>query len=204
MSGPFRSRSWSEPIIGSHAQSRRNRFGVIPRCHDSSMPRGLRGGRRSAEAVACLIARDGDCCWYCRCVFVPGKRRRTVDHAIPRSLGGSNRLENLRLACGRCNARKGSMTEDAYRGSRDLAERRRLIRREELLILGAWLPKRAYHHSRIQWLGERRWVCRDCHLSSVVGGRSPATVPCRSLRTWRAVAADLPLSVAVHPLSRVA
>ena len=91
------------------------------------------------------------------------------------------------------------MTEDSYRGSRDLAERRRLIRREELLILGAWLPKGAYHHSRIQWSGEGRWACRECHLLSVVGDRSPATVPCRSLRTWRAVAADLPLSVAVHP-----
>jgi hypothetical protein len=148
------------------------------------MPRGLRGGRRKADALASLIARNGDSCWYCSCLFVPGKRFRTIDHAIPLSLGGTNAFENLRLACGRCNALKGATTEHAYRASRRLAERRRIIRREHLRILGAYLPKSAYHHTEIRWLGERRWACRACHLSNLARTRSPTTVPCRSLSTW--------------------
>lgn len=32
----------------------------------------------------------------------------TVDHVIPRARGGSSRLENLTLACGLCNSRKGA------------------------------------------------------------------------------------------------
>jgi hypothetical protein len=87
------------------------------------MPRGLRGGRRKADALASLIARDGDSCWYCSCLFVPGKRFRTIDHAIPLSLGGTNAFENLRLACGRCNALKGATTAVAIGVAR--RERRR-------------------------------------------------------------------------------
>lgn len=148
------------------------------------MPRGLRGGKQKAEAVARLIARDGDRCWYCGGGFAPGKRHRTVDHALPLSLGGTNAFENLRLACGQCNAQKGAAPEHAYSASRKLARRRAVIRRERLRILGVVLPKSAYHHSKLGWLGERRWACRACHLSSLAGDRSPATVPCRRLTAW--------------------
>jgi hypothetical protein len=159
------------------------------------MPRGLRGGKRKAEPVARLIARDGDCCWYCRGGFAPGKRHRTVDHALPLSLGGTNALENLRLACGRCNSQKGAATEHAYRASRALAERRRIIERERLRILGVVLPKRAYHHSKLRWFGERRWACRTCHLSHLAGTQSPATVPCRSLTAWLTLCPAMALRV---------
>jgi hypothetical protein len=148
------------------------------------MPRGMRGGERKAEVVASLIARDGNRCSYCHGGFAPGKRYRTVDHALPLSLGGTNALENLRLACGRCNAQKGAATEHAYRASRELAERRRIVEGEHLRILGVVLPKRAYHHVKLRWFGERRWACRACHLSNLAGTRSPATVPCRLLTTW--------------------
>jgi hypothetical protein len=40
-------------------------------------PRRERFETRRAQAVECLIARDGDCCWCCDCAFVPGKRART-------------------------------------------------------------------------------------------------------------------------------
>ena len=50
-----------------------------------------------------VMTRDN---WTCR---VCGSRDRDalqVDHAIPRSLGGSDRLENLQALCGVCNNRK--------------------------------------------------------------------------------------------------
>lgn len=34
-----------------------------------------------------------------------------LDHILPLAVGGSSRLENLCLACYRCNACKGSRTE---------------------------------------------------------------------------------------------
>lgn len=38
----------------------------------------------------------------------PGAEFFTTDHVIPRSLGGSDRLDNLVLACVACNSRKGA------------------------------------------------------------------------------------------------
>lgn len=148
------------------------------------MPRGFRGGDRRATAVGHLIDRDGDSCWYCGGAFVPGRRVRTIDHAIPLGIGGTNRLHNLRLACGQCNHRKASLSEQEYRRSSYLAERQRLVRREQHRILGGLLPKSAYHHRDIEWFGEGRWACRSCRLSNLTGTRSPSSVPCRPVGLW--------------------
>lgn len=44
-------------------------------------------------------------CFYCRAKLT--QATGTMDHLIPRHRGGSNRSENLRLACSRCNQQKG-------------------------------------------------------------------------------------------------
>ena len=155
------------------------------------MPRGFRGGERRTIALERLIARDGDQCWYCGGHFVPRKRSRTIDHVVPLALGGRNRLDNLRFACAQCNHAKGSLTGHAYAASPYLAQRRRLINREQHRILGALLPKAAYHHPRIEWFGEGRWACRSCHVSSLTGTRSPSAVPCRPPSRWLAVQTGL-------------
>ena len=50
-----------------------------------------------------IIKRDRHTCQYC------GDRKgpMTVDHIIPRRLGGKDRWENLVCACARCNNKKG-------------------------------------------------------------------------------------------------
>lgn len=50
--------------------------------------------------------RDGNTCWYC------GVRVRNghIDHKNPRSRGGSNRRNNLVLACVPCNLSKNNLT----------------------------------------------------------------------------------------------
>lgn len=48
----------------------------------------------------------GLCCWWCECSLPPDKL--TLDHLKPRSKGGSNSLENLRLACVSCNQSRGN------------------------------------------------------------------------------------------------
>lgn len=55
-----------------------------------------------------IIRRDSNRCQYC------GKNSQpmTVDHIIPKSLGGGDSWENLICACLRCNAKKGSRTPE--------------------------------------------------------------------------------------------
>jgi 5-methylcytosine-specific restriction endonuclease McrA len=45
-------------------------------------------------------------CEYCHSPERLSANRFTVDHVIPKSLGGSDQLTNLALACRRCNERR--------------------------------------------------------------------------------------------------
>lgn len=42
------------------------------------------------------------------CVQCGSGEDLTVDHIIPRALGGEDKLDNLRVLCRSCNSRKGS------------------------------------------------------------------------------------------------
>ncbi len=55
-----------------------------------------------------VFERDHHTCQYCRTPFhtLPWEQW-TVDHVIPRSRGGSNRVTNLVACCQECNLRKG-------------------------------------------------------------------------------------------------
>ena len=55
-----------------------------------------------------LYARDGSRCQYCGGQF-PTKEL-TIDHVIPRVLGGQHSWRNLVCACVTCNAKKGGRT----------------------------------------------------------------------------------------------
>ncbi|GMU79788.1 MAG: hypothetical protein AMXMBFR46_25770 [Acidimicrobiia bacterium] len=126
-----------------------------------------------------MIARDGEWCWYCGITFGDaGDRACTIDHVVPRSQGGSHELGNLRLACWHCNAGRNRLPDGGFERSAALVERRRYAYRTVMIASGRWLPKRAFHHVSIRWLGEHRWECDDCGLGSARGHRSPAGVPC--------------------------
>ena len=55
-----------------------------------------------------VIKRDRHTCQYC------GKNHQamTIDHVIPKSLGGKDTWENLVCACMRCNSKKGDQTPE--------------------------------------------------------------------------------------------
>lgn len=57
-----------------------------------------------------LLERDGRKCAYCGKEKVPLE----IEHIVPRSRGGSNRLSNLTLACRTCNEKKGSQTIEVF------------------------------------------------------------------------------------------
>jgi 5-methylcytosine-specific restriction endonuclease McrA len=74
---------------------------VLRRCDRFSRPRVVFSRRN-------LFRRDRNSCQYC------GKRCSTedlsIDHVVPRSLGGQSSWANCVVACMRCNARKGNRT----------------------------------------------------------------------------------------------
>lgn len=63
---------------------------------------------RRTNRIRTVAARDGYRCWYCLRPFTD-TAEVTFDHEVPLSLGGTDALANLRLACGPCNASKGGV-----------------------------------------------------------------------------------------------
>lgn len=55
-----------------------------------------------------LFARDGHQCQYCGQTRPAGQL--SLDHVIPRSLGGKTTWENIVCSCMKCNSRKGGRT----------------------------------------------------------------------------------------------
>lgn len=53
-----------------------------------------------------VLRRDNYTCQYCG----QSKKQLTLDHVVPRRLGGEHSWENLVTACGNCNHRKGGNT----------------------------------------------------------------------------------------------
>lgn len=54
-----------------------------------------------------VALRDGYRCCFCGCRL--SYRTLTLDHVVPKCLGGEDSWENLASACMRCNSRKGSL-----------------------------------------------------------------------------------------------
>ena len=53
-----------------------------------------------------ILLRDNHACQYCGAT--PAAHLLTLDHVVPRSLGGRSNWENLVTACRPCNARKAN------------------------------------------------------------------------------------------------
>ena len=82
-----------------------------------------------------IFRRDHFTCQYC------GKRTQelTIDHVLPRRLGGSHTWENLVTACPDCNHKKGGRTiQQAYM---KLVRKPRAPNASALYIFGRYLPR---------------------------------------------------------------
>lgn len=69
--------------------------------------------------VCSLARRDGWRCHYCEAPLGWGHenvQQPQVEHVVPRSQGGSNRMANLVLACASCNQAKHARTPSQWLG----------------------------------------------------------------------------------------
>ncbi len=57
-----------------------------------------------------IYARDGNCCQYCGRKFPTTEL--SLDHVVPKSMGGKATWENIVCACINCNIKKGGRTPD--------------------------------------------------------------------------------------------
>jgi hypothetical protein len=115
----------------------------------------------------------GPDCFYCGVVFSESlSRSKTIDHFIPRCDGGTDEIENLRLACYACNHTKGDIWGDEFLDSQWLINRQNLIVNNRLRKLGIrpdgkgfWHPKSSIH--RISNIGKVvRLRCDACGTRS--------------------------------------
>jgi len=61
-----------------------------------------------------VIQKYGSRCWYCG-VHLGLSHKATIDHFMPQKYGGSDDIDNLRLACRPCNARKSCSDIETFR-----------------------------------------------------------------------------------------
>lgn len=116
---------------------------------------------------AIYVAFEGACV-YCGkgLQLVLRDRTRTLDHLLPRSLGGTNAPENLACCCLSCNVRKAGRSFAAYVATlsaeaRASAERRLAAAQQALrdlrvfrairLAMRDWLARRGEFRGRLTW-----------------------------------------------------
>lgn len=61
-------------------------------------------------------AQNWKCCW-CGCETTDVRKvwnASTIEHVMPKSVGGSDDPENLAMSCNRCNNARGNMTVDEF------------------------------------------------------------------------------------------
>ena len=69
-------------------------------------PQKIEGGKKIETEE--FLSKHGFVCHYC------GKGASSIDHKLPKSMGGSDDEENLLPACKFCNSNKGSQTYEKF------------------------------------------------------------------------------------------
>jgi 5-methylcytosine-specific restriction endonuclease McrA len=136
------------------------------------------------EIRSYLLEKFGRQCAYCRRTNVPFE----IDHQVPRSRGGSNRVSNLVLSCHQCNLDKGNRTAAEW-GHPEVESRARAEFRdaaavnttryalvEALKTLG--LPVGTWSGGRTRWNRERFGVKKaHCFDALCVGELAGVCLP---------------------------
>jgi 5-methylcytosine-specific restriction endonuclease McrA len=80
---------------------------ICPEIHNVEYQQGTLFGYEVREY---LLEKWGRQCAYCDIQNIPLQ----IDHMVPKSCGGSNRIDNLTLACASCNQKKGNLPLEIF------------------------------------------------------------------------------------------
>lgn len=92
------------------------------------------GELQGYEVREYLLEKWGHKCAYCGKADVPLE----IDHIIPKSRGGSDRISNLTLSCHECNQRKGNRTAEEFGHPEIQAKAREPLRAEAFMNAIRW------------------------------------------------------------------
>ena len=92
------------------------------------------GELQGYEVREYLLEKWGRTCAYCGASNVPLE----VEHIVPKSRGGSNRVSNLSLACTSCNQQKGSQTAQEFGFPTIQAQAKRPLRDAAAVNVTRW------------------------------------------------------------------
>ena len=135
-----------------------------------------RGALIGWEIRAYLLEKFGRSCVYCGATNVPFE----LDHVLPKSRGGSDRVSNLVLSCHECNQAKGNRTAKEFGHSEVEAQAKRPLRDaaavnatrfalvEALRALG--LPIGTWSGGRTRWNRDRFNVEKEHALDALCVG----------------------------------
>jgi len=140
------------------------------------------------EAREYLLLKWGYRCAYCH----QEATRWEVDHIVPRSRGGSNRISNLALACHACNQDKGDRTAAEYCHPAVQAQARQPLRDAAAVNSTRWalyerlqqtgLPVETGTGGRTKWNRTRRGLPKTHWLDAAcVGVSTPARLQVRGI-----------------------
>jgi 5-methylcytosine-specific restriction endonuclease McrA len=138
------------------------------------------GELASYEVREYLLEKLERTCAYCRMTGVPLQ----VEHIVPRTRGGTNRLSNLTIACERCNLAKGTQTAEEFGHPSVQAQARRPLKDAAAVNASRWalyhrllaigLPVEVGTGGRTKWnrtqrgLPKAHWIDAAC-----VGASTP-------------------------------
>ena len=74
------------------------------------VPQPMSDRQITAQNKALVAKRARYCCEYCLSQVAYSPDSFSIDHVVPRTVGGTNDLENLAFACLGCNTRKFTFT----------------------------------------------------------------------------------------------
>jgi hypothetical protein len=128
-----------------------------------------------------LLAKSGHQCAYCGASGVP----LNIDHIVPRSKGGSNRVSNLTVACIPCNQAKDALpleefVNDPARVARILASAKAPLRDTAAVnttrpalyaaLVATGLPVESASGGRTKWNRDRNAVPKSHVLDALCAG----------------------------------
>jgi hypothetical protein len=143
------------------------------------------GERAGYEVREYLLEKFGRKCAYCGATNVPLQ----VEHIIPKSRGGSNRVSNLTMACTSCNDAKGTQTAAEFGHPGVQAQAQRPLKDAAAVTASRWAlyrrlqatgrPVEVGTGGRTKWTRTQRGLPKaHCIDAAGVGASTPEQVIC--------------------------